>query len=368
MGETKKLLVIKIGTTSLTEKNGDISQPKIVELIRQVADLKDMGHSVVLVSSGAIAAGFRRLGYKERPHTVAGRQAAAAVGQGLLMEEYTKLLLDRGYVGAQLLITRFDFSDRQRYKNIYQAIELLLKKGAVPIINENDTVAVEELCFGDNDRLAAEVAGMVHADLLLLLTDIDGLYTADPQKDPAARPIELVENIDAELEAIAGGSGSRTGTGGMRSKVEAAKVAALAGVPMFICRAGDPDAMVKALHREINGTYFKPGEHKLKTRLQWLAFCSASEGNLFIDDGAVTALEQNGKSLLPSGIRHISGQFEAGAVVEVKSLDGRYIGKGICNYSAKELEILTASMGDRIIAKEVAIHRNNWVGATKTTV
>lgn len=364
----KKLLVVKIGTTSLTAKTGEICPEKIRELVRQIADLKDLGHSVVVVSSGAIAAGFSRLGYPERPTTVAARQASAAVGQGLLMEEYASLLFERGYVGAQILLTRSDFRNRQRYSNVYQALSILLKRDAVPIINENDSVAVEELCFGDNDTLAAQVAGMIHADLLLLLTDIDGLYTADPHKDAEAKHIGVVEEIDSSLEALAEGSASSTGTGGMKSKLSAAKIAGLAGVPMIICRADKPDAMLKAVQGQAGGTYFKSRGRKLKNRLQWLAFCSQSEGILYVDEGARVALERHGRSLLPTGIIEVEGDFPTGAVVEVKSAEKGYIGKGICNYGSDELRHLLKKIAEThgdITTKE-AIHRNNWLGAKKT--
>ncbi len=371
MVKKNKLIVIKIGTTSLTKKGGELCPDKIRELVRQIGDLKDQGHSIILVSSGAIAAGFRRLGYNERPKTVAARQAAAAVGQGLLMEEYTKLLLERGYIGAQILLTRLDFSDHQRYKNVYQALSLLLKKGAVPIINENDSVAVEELCFGDNDTLAAQVAGMIHGDLLILLTDINGLYTADPKKDPRAKPIDIVEKIDSSLEEIASGTLSSTGTGGMKSKIAAAKIANLAGVPMLICRAGDEDSIIKAVKGQACGTYFKTNQSKLKNHLQWLAFCSLAEGILYIDNGAVNALEREGSSLLPSGVKSLEGSFPAGAVVEVKNPEKGYIGKGITNYSSEDLKNILQALNTQeeiILSKREIIHRNNWLGAKKTKI
>lgn len=365
MPKNSKLIIIKIGTTSLTSKSGDIAPEKISELVRQMADLKDLGHRVVLVSSGAIAAGFRRLGYNQRPKSVAAKQAAAAVGQGLLMEEYSKKLYERGYVGAQVLLNRSDFSDHQRYRNVYQALNLLLKKGAIPIINENDAVAVEELCFGDNDTLAAQVAGMIHGDLLLILTDTSGLFTADPKKNPQAHPISEAEATDPELEDLAKGSASQTGTGGMRSKISAARIAGLAGVPMLICNAGDQDSVKEALDGKALGTYFKTSGQKLNNHLQWLAFCSLAKGVIYIDDGAVKALEQEGRSLLPSGVERIYGDFFAGDVVEVKTLEKRYVGKGISNYDAEELwNLIKANHGDN--HKKVVIHRNNWLSSKKT--
>ena len=225
----KKTIVVKIGTSSLTEKSGRLSPERLRALTAQVADLRDEGHQVVMVTSAAIAAGYTLLGYHKRPVAVAAKQACAAVGQGLLMEEYTRALQERGYVAAQLLLTRDDFRDRRRYHNAFSALEVLLARGAVPIINENDTVSIAELKLGDNDMLSAQVAAMLHADLLVLLTDTDGLYTADPRTEPAAEHIDAVERVTPELEALAGGAGSANGTGGMATKVEGAKLASGAG-------------------------------------------------------------------------------------------------------------------------------------------
>jgi glutamate 5-kinase len=362
----RKLIIIKTGTSSLTLKSGDMAPEKINALVCQIAALKREGHDVVLVSSGAIAAGFRRLGYAERPRAIAARQAAAAVGQGLLMEEYSKKLFEYGYICAQVLLNRSDFCDHKRYRNVYQALSLLLKKGAVPVINENDTVAVDELCFGDNDALAAQVAGMLHGDLLIIVTDTEGLFTADPKKNPAALPIKEADAADPRIAAIAGDTAGKTGTGGMRSKIAAARIAALAGVPMLICGAAESDTIVNAVHGKAAGTYFASRGSALSNNLQWLAFCSLAKGTLYVDAGAVSALETEGRSLLPSGIKRFYGNFDAGDVVEVKSLEKRYIGKGISAYDAEELRTIIANSakGER---KKAVIHRNNWIGAVKTT-
>lgn len=366
----KKLFVIKIGSTSLTDMQGNLSSEKIEKHVSEVAVLKKRGCGVIIVSSGSIAAGHKRLGYKERPKTVAAKQAAAAVGQGLLIEEYTKKLLERGYVGAQILLTRSDFADKRRYKNAYNALEVLLKKGAVPIINENDTVSIEELQFGDNDMLSANVAGMVHADLLIMLTDTDGLYSGDPRKDAEAERIEYVSEITPEIERISGAVGSSRGTGGMRSKIDAVKIAVTSGVPVFICNAEEKGVLEKALANSAKGTYFEACRSSLKTKLQWIAFHSGVKGTIFIDEGAAQAVQQRGKSLLPSGIIDVKGDFNANDVVEVYSKEGSYIGRGIVNHDYSFLLKIIGMSSDEILkrypeAKVETIHRDNWVSSSK---
>lgn len=355
----KQLIVVKVGTSSLVESDASLSSEKVARIVRQAADLRDAGHSVVIVTSGSIAAGWRRLGYGARPSSVAAKQACAAAGQGLLMEEYTRFFLERGYSAAQLLLTRGDFSDRRRYTNAFNALEVLLKKGAVPIINENDTVAVEELKLGDNDTLGAYIAAMLHANLLVILTDVDGLYTADPSTDPTARRIERVERITPELEAIASGAGTSNGTGGMRTKLSAAKLATRSGVPVLITSGAEPDAIPRALEGAARGTLFE-ANGSLKNRKQWVAFFARSAGNLYIDDGAARSLASGGHSLLPAGIAAIEGDFRRADVVSVyRAGSHEYLGRGIVQYSRDELGELLAS--DPSGAPEV-INRDDWVG------
>lgn len=366
----KKLIVIKIGSTSLTDMHGNLASEKIEKHVSEAAVLKKRGCAVIIVSSGSIAAGYKRLGYKERPKTVAAKQAAAAVGQGLLIEEYTKKLLERGYVGAQILLTRSDFADKRRYKNAFNALEVLLKKGAVPIINENDTVSIEELQFGDNDMLSANVAGLVHADLLVMLTDTDGLYSGDPRKDAEAKRIEYVSEITPEIENIAGAVGTSRGTGGMRSKIDAVKIAVTSGVPVFICNAEEKGVLEKVLDGSVKGTYFESCKSSLKTRLQWIAFHSGVKGSIFIDEGAVEAVQKRGKSLLPSGIVDVKGDFKANDVVEVFGEDGSYVGRGVANHDSSFLLEIIGMSSDDIFkkfpeAKIETIHRDNWVGSSK---
>lgn len=338
---------------------------KLYGLAHQVADLRDAGHSVVIVTSGAIAAGYSLLGYAERPKGVAARQASAAVGQGLLMEEYARALSSRGYVAAQLLLTRDDLRDRRRYTNAFNALEVLLARGAVPIINENDTVSIAELKLGDNDTLSGQVAAMLHADLLLLLTDTDGLYTADPRTDESAKLIPVVERITPELEAIAGGAGTKNGTGGMATKLEGARRATSAGVRVLICSAAEPDILKKAVDGSARGTWFSPVSG-MKTRLLWLAYYAPTEGDIVIDAGAGDALLNRGKSLLPAGICSVSGDFAPGDVVRVLAQDGEILGVGAVNYTAAELRQIMGkptSEAERLFPGRPpeVIHRDDWV-------
>ena len=355
------LIVVKVGSSSLTDKGGVLAPEKLKEVVRQICKVKEMGHRVVLVSSGAIAAGFRRLGFVNRPTAIADKQASAAVGQGLLMEEYNRFFLEHSVSCGQILLTRGDFADKRRFQNAFAALQVLLERGAVPIINENDTVAIEELKIGDNDTLSAQVAAMVHADLLLLLTDNDGLYTADPSKDPTAQHIDVVEEIDESILSLAKGSSSQVGTGGMQTKLKGATLATEAGVEVFICRASEEDCILRALTGEIRGTRFPAPAHSMKTRQQWLAFYASSRGNIYVDEGAAEAITTKKKSLLPPGVVAAEGDFNAGDVVSVYLRGSHtYLGKGIVNYSREELIRLAATPGTH----EEAINRDNWIEHT----
>lgn len=352
----KKLIVVKIGTSSLTGESGDIDREKISDVVRQAADLKDAGHHVVLVTSGAIGAGFRALGYSSRPTSVQAKQASAAVGQSLLMEEYGRFFSSRGYVCAQLLLTRNDFIDKRRYNNAFNSMEVLLGRGAIPIINENDTIAVEELKVGDNDTLSAQVAAMLHSDLLIFLTDIDGLYDKNPAKSADARRIERVAVIDSKIEALAGDAGSKNGTGGMITKIKGARLATSAGVPVFICSSGEKDSIVKAVEGNARGTMFE-ANGKLKTRLQWLAFYAPAKGAVYVDKGAAKALTEDFKSLLPAGIARMEGDFGRGDIVEIYAdSDGERIGRGIADFSKEEIEKAIENPAGKSSA---AIHKDN---------
>ncbi|RDI45956.1 glutamate 5-kinase [Falsibacillus pallidus] len=333
-------IVIKIGSSSLTSAHGEISRRKLERLVEQVVQLKDEGHEVLLVSSGAVAAGYRKLGCLDRPVSLPEKQAAASIGQGLLIEAYSELLLSHGYVGSQILITRSDFTDENRYMNARNTINVLLERGIIPIVNENDTVTVERLKFGDNDTLSAKVAGLVDADMLMILSDIDGLYDADPRKNPNAELLTRVDQITPEIENAAGEPGSSVGTGGMRSKIDAFKISMASGIEAFLGKANVRDILVDAVHGEAKGTYFKTDKNQvnLNKKKQWIAFNSGPEGELVIDNDTKTLITEKKESLLSSGIYSINGRFKKNSVVRVLDLNRNELGLGVVNYSSKELK------------------------------
>ena len=334
-------IVVKVGTSTLTYDNGRLNIRRIERLVRTISDLQNRGFEMVLVSSGAVTVGAAKMGLAERPRELAMKQAAAAVGQCELMHIYDKMFLEYGINVAQILLTRENIIDDDQRENIHNTFTSLMRTGAVPIVNENDTVATAELKhienFGDNDTLSAVVARMCGADLLVIFSDIDGLYDSDPRKNPQARLIGHVSKIDAKIRRMAGGAGSAHGTGGMATKVEGAKLAAGAGVSVVICRSHEPDVIAKAIAGTAKGTYFKAGSG-MKTRLQWMAFYAPTRGNVYIDSGAAEALCGRGRSLLPAGVRAVEGDFAAGDVVKVyKSGTDICLGRGTVNYSAAEL-------------------------------
>lgn len=269
-------IVIKIGSSSLTSRHGEISRRKIEKLTNEIVYLKDHGYEVVLVSSGAVAAGYRRLGCLERPNTLPEKQAAASIGQGLLMESYSELFLSHGYVAAQILITKSDFLDEDRYKNVRNTLNVLLERGMVPIVNENDTVTNDRINFGDNDTLSAKVAGLIDADQLVILSDIDGLFSEDPSKSINAKLLEYVTEITPEIEAAAVGSGTMIGTGGMKSKIEAVKIAMASGITTFLGNAARKNVVIDCLAGKAKGTYFKSEKPStyLNHKEKWIAFNS----------------------------------------------------------------------------------------------
>lgn len=332
-------LVIKIGSSSLTSRSGEISLKKMEKLVDEVVMLKDSGHEVVLVSSGAVAAGYRKLGCLTRPDSLPEKQAAASIGQGLLMESYSKLFISHGYVASQILITRSDFLDEDRYTNVRNTLNILLERGIIPIVNENDTVTVDRLKFGDNDTLSAKVGGLVEADQLIILSDIDGLYTANPLKDPNAKLMERVTDITPEIEEAAGGSGSSVGTGGMKSKIEAVKIALASGVSVFLGNAGTKNIVNDAVLGSARGTYFVNEEPalNLNQKEQWIAFHSCPEGEIMIDQPAKQGIVENGQGLKSAGIIDVSGSFEKGSVVRINDLYGNEVGCGVVNVSSDEL-------------------------------
>jgi glutamate 5-kinase len=363
---TGKRLVVKVGTSTVTHPTGKLNLGGLEQVVRQVADAANAGCEVALVSSGAVGAGLGRLGWTRRPATIPEKQAVAAVGQSLLMQLYEKLFAEYGLTIAQVLLTREDVADRRRYLNARTTLLTLLAYGVVPIINENDTVAVEELHFGDNDTLSALVASLISADLLVILSDIDGLFTADPRKDPAATLVPRVEEVTPEVEALAGGAGTARGTGGMQTKLAAAKIAQNSGVNLVIANATRPAVLADALAERPVGTWF-PARGRLGSRKQWIAFNVPPTGRLVVDAGARRALAERGKSLLPSGVLSVEGEFEAGDAVAILDPEGGEFARGLTNYSAADLRRLLGLrtpeiaevLGERLY--EEAVHRDNLV-------
>ncbi len=328
-------VVIKVGSALLVDgATGRLNRSWLETLIEDIVRLRRAGKQVVLVSSGAIALGRRHLGLPKGPLRLEESQAAAAVGQIRLAHAYKELLEDREIPVAQVLLTLEDSEQRRRYLNARATLSELLARGAVPVINENDTVATAEIRYGDNDRLAARVAQMISADCLLLLSDIDGLYTADPNRDPAAEFIPVVRAITPEIEAMAGGSASEVGRGGMTTKVMAARIAVAAGVHMCIS-AGAHRHPVRRIEQGALCTWFVPSETPVAARKQWIAGTLRPAGSLVIDDGARRALKQ-GRSLLPAGVTGLSGRFDRGDTVSLVAADGREIGRGIAAYSDQD--------------------------------
>ena len=330
-------IVVKVGTSTLTHSNGKLNLEQIERLVRQLSDLRNQGKDVVLVSSGAIGAGMGKLNLQERPKTIPEKQAVAAVGQGILLHIYEKIFAEYGQATAQLLLTKADLEHRQRFLNGRNTLLTLLRLGVIPIVNENDTVAFEEIKFGDNDTLAALVGTLIDADLVILLTDIDGLYNGDPRRQKDVQRISVVETIDAQIESLAGSVGSKFGSGGMATKVTAASIAVNAGIPLMIGHGADPHIIRKLTSGEDVGTLFVPIDMKPHLRKKWIAFGSHVGGRILVDEGAKEALLHKGKSLLPSGITAVEGNFSAGDVVEIADKDGREFASGITNYSGLEL-------------------------------
>lgn len=360
----KKRVVIKVGSSSLTSRHGEISRRKLEKLADEIAILKDEGHEIVFVSSGAVAAGYRKLGCINRPTSLPEKQAAASIGQGLLIEAYSKIFLSHGYVASQILITRSDFSDESRYNNVRNTLNVLLERGIIPIVNENDTVTVDRLKFGDNDTLSAKVAGLVEADQLIILSDIEGLYDSDPRKDKEAKLLEKVYEITPEIEEGAGESGSNVGTGGMKSKIDAVKIAMASGISTFLGKASVKNILGDAVAGKARGTYFKVTNEtiNLNQKKQWIAFHSGPEGELVINKNArATLADHNHKhSIFSSDIEAVKGEFEKGSVIRIIDHEGNRIGLGVVNYSNSDLEKLSIITGEEVDRLEV-VHFDDLV-------
>ncbi|MFC4766692.1 glutamate 5-kinase [Effusibacillus consociatus] len=358
-----KRIVVKIGSSSLTNEQGRLSVEKMSGLVNQVANLQTrQEYEVILVSSGAVAAGLGKLGWPRPNITMPEKQAAAAVGQGLLIELYQKLFAEHGIVIAQLLLTRSDIEDRKRFIHIRNTAETLMRHGILPIVNENDTVTVEQIRFGDNDTLGSLVALVTEADLLVLLTDIDGLYTANPKTDPDATRIQDVWEITPELEEAAGGNGTALGTGGMKTKLTAARMAVDSGIDVVVASSSEPNVLSRIMEGESLGTRFY-SKQRLSSKKSWIAYGTRTEGRLVIDNGAVRALIERASSLLLPGIVEVEGDFHEGSIVQVVSQDGRLIGKGAVSFSDRDLRLLIErrQLGEKLHNYHEVIHRDAMV-------
>ncbi|MHB1620946.1 MAG: glutamate 5-kinase [Sulfuricella sp.] len=362
-----KRLVVKVGSSLVTNSGAGLDHEAIATWAAQIAALKAMGREVVLVSSGAIAEGMQRLGWKKRPSAVHELQAAAAVGQMGLVQVYETCFRKHGLHTAQILLTHDDLADRKRYLNARSTLRTLLELNAIPIINENDTVVTEEIRFGDNDTLGALVTNLIDADALIILTDQTGLYSADPRKDPTATLVGEARAGDPALETMAGGAGSDIGRGGMLTKILAAKRAARSGAHTVIAWGREPDVLIRLAQGEAIGTQLIAGKMKTAARKQWLADHLQVDGKLTLDDGAVNALRKEGKSLLPIGVTAISGDFERGEVVTCLDAKGREIARGLVNYNAQETRQILRHASTEIesvlgyVDEPELIHRDNLV-------
>ncbi len=332
-----RTVVVKVGTSSITDDRGRIVEAAIAKLCSEVAELRSNGDQVVVVTSGAVAAGLPVLGLHPRPSDPAVLQAVSAVGQSRLMGHYDRALEAAGLVGGQVLLAPLDFWDRAQYLHARETLHLLLGLGVVPVVNENDAIADDEIRFGDNDRLAALVANLLQAELLVLLTDAAGLFTADPRLSEEASLVEEVLEVDQVL-SLAGGPGSSRGSGGMASKLAAAKIAAWSGVRVVIAAAERPSVLADAVRGAAGvGTVVRPRSGRLPARKLWIAFALAPAGTVVVDAGAKTALVERGVSLLPAGVRDVRGDFAPDDAVEVAGPDGSVFAKGLVRHSAKAL-------------------------------
>ncbi|MCZ6700505.1 MAG: glutamate 5-kinase [bacterium] len=362
-----KRVVIKVGSYILASPDHTLNTEMIRNLVSQVAALKDKGMEIIIVSSGAIAAGIRQLGLPSVPQSMPKKQAAAAVGQSILIWEYERNFQEAGHQVAQVLLTHDDLANRHRFLNAKNTLGELLSFGVIPIINENDTVSVDEIKMGDNDLLSATVATMAQAQLLIVVSDVEGLYTGDPTRDEGARLLTEVETITPEIEQAAGLPTSDVGSGGMATKVQAAKSAGLMGIPTIIVSGRQPDVIRRALEGDKVGTFFLPDKDRLAARKHWLRYTLKPKGSITVDEGAMQAITKRGKSLLPSGIVKVEGRFEYGDAVSLQGLNGKEIGRGLSNYTLDELRKIQGHHTKDIEALlgykyyDEVVHRDNLV-------
>jgi len=365
--QSARRLVVKVGSSLVTADGQGLDHQALSRWASQIAELSGQGKQVVLVSSGAIAEGVARLGWQKRPHAVNQLQAAAAVGQMGLVQAYESVFRTHGLHAAQILLTHEDLADRTRYLNARSTLRTLLELGVVPIINENDTVATDEIRLGDNDTLGALVTNLIEADCLIILTDQTGLFTADPRRDTRATLVSDAHAGDAELERMAGGAGSAIGTGGMLTKILAAKRAARSGAHTVICSGHEDNVLLRLAAGEAIGTQLVAQQAPLDARRQWLADHLQLRGGLVLDAGAIKALRDDGKSLLPVGVQAVTGEFARGDVVALINGDGVEIARGLTNYSASEARRIQGKPSSAIEAtlgymdEPELVHRDNLV-------
>jgi glutamate 5-kinase len=362
-----RTLVVKVGSSLVTNAGQGLDTAAIARWAAQIAELRRLGRHVLLVSSGSIAEGMLRLGWTRRPHAMHELQAAAAVGQMGLAQCYESCFREHGLRTAQVLLTHADMADRQRYLNARSTLRTLLRLGVIPVINENDTVVTDEIKFGDNDTLGALVTNLIEADALVILTDQPGLLEADPRRQAAAKLVEQADATDARLEAMAGGTGSATARGGMLTKVRAARRAARSGAHTVIASGREPDVLVRLARGERIGTLLTARTVPLAARKQWLADHLTVSGQLRLDAGAVRALVRDGKSLLPVGVTEVAGEFQRGEVVVCVDPDGREVARGLANYAAEETRRIMRRPSSEIesilgyVDEPELIHRDNLV-------
>jgi glutamate 5-kinase len=345
-------IVVKLGTGVLTDSRKQIDPAQLEQLVAQVAVLRKSGKEIVLVTSGAVGAGMGALGYEKRPGELPALSACAAVGQSQLMSIYERLFAKHGIVVAQVLLTHDDLEHHERHLNARNTLVTLLGHGVVPIINENDAVSFTEIKFGDNDKLSALVASLLPADLLVILTTVDGVIENFSKSNP--KTISVIEQIDSTIEKLAGGTTSETAVGGMASKVQAAKIVVRSGIPLVIASGKKKNVLAKILAGEDEGTLFVAQPDKLHGRKRWIAFFHHPKGTLFVDDGAKKALRESGKSLLPPGVARCEGDFAAGDVVRICDLDGTEFARGIAKFSAEEIRA-------KKLARVELVHRDDLV-------
>ncbi|WP_026766526.1 glutamate 5-kinase [Selenomonas ruminantium] len=362
-----KRIVVKVGTSTLTHETGKLNLHRIDLLLREIADLKNQGKEMILVSSGAIAAGLGKLGLTKKPDSIPEKQAVAAIGQGVLMHIYEKLFAEYGQVMGQVLLTKENSVQHHQYIHSRNSLLAQLSMGAIPVINENDAVAVDEIKIGDNDNLSAMVATLVDADALIILSDIEGLYTANPATHPEAELIAEIPEITPEVEAIAGGAGSKLGTGGMMTKIQAAQISMSAGVTMVIASGSRENVLRDILNGQNIGTVFPARESHLRVRKSWLAFGKRLTGEIVVDAGCAKAMREQGASILPAGVIACDGDFAAGSTVRVLTESQQEIARGIVNFSVGDLQKILGCQTEKIteilngdVPTEV-IHRDNMV-------